>query len=232
MNDLSEKNESHVNPNGIGNIVVRGRNAEELTNLGVECQIGSKVGMPKAVLEDITNQYHVDQVKGNNVVHIEHKVVNNRDTRDINSEVEAYIHLSRQKVDKVMSTITYLNDVLPSMCRTPVEGQSHASGHSSEDTVCPIASLNNFKNRYSVISQPRGRRVLYKSINKIVRDLSHQFTNATVAELEDVKAKDQNAHAEQSSKFGCWKNSCASVNNLSCRYVVLEPLKGHRVIRE
>ncbi|KAK7267234.1 hypothetical protein RIF29_19900 [Crotalaria pallida] len=97
VNDLSEKNESHINANGIGNISARERNTEDSTNLGVECQIGSKVGIPKVVLEDIINQYHV---KENNVVHIEHQVVNNRDIRDINSEVEAYIHLSRQKVDK------------------------------------------------------------------------------------------------------------------------------------
>ncbi|KAK7290406.1 hypothetical protein RIF29_04807 [Crotalaria pallida] len=110
-------------------------------------------------------------------------------------------------------------------------GKQNANAHSGgNDTVCAVASVNNFMNQYSVISQPTGRRFLYKSVNNIVCDLSHQFTKVTDAGIEHVKSKVQNAHAEQICNASGSKCSSASVNNFSRRYVVLEPLKGQRVL--
>ncbi|KAK7282297.1 hypothetical protein RIF29_10960 [Crotalaria pallida] len=46
--------------------------------------------------------------------------------------------------------------------------------------VTQVASVNNWARRHAVISPKKGQRVSYKSVNQIVRQLSKQFSDATV----------------------------------------------------
>ncbi|KAK7255034.1 hypothetical protein RIF29_28436 [Crotalaria pallida] len=173
---INSQVESNCNYNGSGSSSqpkVRYRRPTRANNFAMS-------ELPKIVLEDVTNVIQVSYCQESHFEDLSNSVQRSQvvDATNPTSDVLSYIEMSRYRAEKVLSTIR-VSSAVPHVAKIP-----NKCGH-VQMLNCDTSNI--ISCRASNVSPPGiEKKLSYKSVNKIICDLSHQFS---VVEGCDVISK-------------------------------------------